>query len=163
MAVLHRAENEASMTSWFSVPARVCECVNACVRYASGRASPLLSLSLSLLSSRDTEGETPPTRTNEGRRGERVGRKGEETVRQTDVETEAGDGGSARRNRDEGNELKREDPRWRTNDWWKKGGGGGASKRGDTPTVGEEHEPRGVTCQSSPRGNDSRSRGISMG
>lgn len=56
-------------------------------------------------------------------------------MRQTDVETEAGDGGSARRNRDEGNELKREDPRWRTNDWWKKGGGGGASKRGDTPTV----------------------------
>lgn len=43
--------------------------------------------------------------------------------------------GRCARNRDEGNELKREDSRWRTNDWWKKGGGGGASKRGDTPTV----------------------------
>lgn len=97
------------------------------------RTSLSTSLSLSLSSIFQRHGGR--SRRLEGRRGEREGRKGEETVRQTDVETEAGDGGSARRNRDEGNELKREDPRWRTNDWWKKGGGGGASKRGDTPTV----------------------------
>ena len=87
----------------------MCECVNACVRYASGRASPLLSLSLSLFCLPETRREK--RRRLERTRDEEVGRKGEETVRQTDVETEAGDGGSARRNRDEGNELKREDPR----------------------------------------------------
>lgn len=70
---------------------------------------------------------------------------------------------SNRGNRDEGSPLKKREFQVRTNDWRKKAPSGRGKQERRHSYGREEHEPRGVTCQSSPRGNDSRSRGISMG
>ena len=103
---------------------------------------------------------SPPAET-ESEQGEHLTRKkreGREKSGEADVETSRVDRIGLGEIETKGNELKREDSRWGTNDWWERG------KQERRHSYGrEEHEPRGVTCQSSPRGNDSRSQGISMG